>query len=70
MENILLEHRYRYYILGEPIISDYSYDMLEREYLKVAPEDSLIRLPGSDLKSSYPEHIINKFKDGNIRQKY
>lgn len=61
MEDILLEHRYRYYILCMPIISDYEYDMLEREYLKTAPEDSLLRLPGSDLIESYPKHIVNKF---------
>jgi NAD-dependent DNA ligase len=28
----ILEHRYRYYILGESIISDFQYDQLEIEY--------------------------------------
>ncbi len=32
----LLEHKYRYYILSKPIISDYDYDMLEKEYEQLA----------------------------------
>jgi NAD-dependent DNA ligase len=28
----ILEHKYRYYILVNPVISDYEYDMLEKEY--------------------------------------
>lgn len=62
MEDILLEHRYRYYVLNQPIISDYEYDILEKKYLETAPEKSLMRLPGSDLEESYPIHIINKCK--------
>lgn len=62
MEDILLEHRYRYYVLCIPIISDYEYDMMEKEYLKTAPKNSLMRLPGSDLEESYPQHIIDKCK--------
>lgn len=29
---VLLEHKFRYYILCAPIIEDYEYDMLEKEY--------------------------------------
>ena len=34
----LLEHKYRYHQLDRPIISDYEYDMLEREYEKACDE--------------------------------
>jgi len=32
----LLRHKYLYYIKCSPEISDYAYDMLERDYIKLA----------------------------------
>lgn len=32
----ILRHKYLYYILAQPEISDYSYDMLERKYMNAA----------------------------------
>lgn len=32
----ILRHKYLYYIKMEPEISDYNYDMLEREYVTIA----------------------------------
>lgn len=32
----LLEHKCRYYILIQPIINDYAYDLLEKEYDSLA----------------------------------
>lgn len=32
----LLRHKYRYYVLARPTISDYEYDMLEWEYALAA----------------------------------
>jgi hypothetical protein len=34
----ILEHKYRYYILSKPIVNDYQYDMIEKEYEKLAAE--------------------------------
>lgn len=34
----LLEHRFMYYVFGDPIISDYQYDVLELEYKKLSLE--------------------------------
>lgn len=34
----LIEHKYRYYILIKPIIQDYHYDMLEKEYEALCEE--------------------------------
>ncbi len=34
----LLEHKFRYYILDRPKIEDYEYDLLEKEYDRLAIE--------------------------------
>ncbi len=36
--NRLLEHRYRYYILADPVEPDHIYDYLEKEYNRMAQE--------------------------------
>lgn len=50
-----LVHRYLYYVKCEPIISDFEYDMMERQALnaKKTPIDHDIREVGSSLESSY-----------------
>ncbi len=35
---LLLEHRYRYYVLDAPTISDRQYDLLERDYERLCRE--------------------------------
>ncbi|MCL2041691.1 MAG: hypothetical protein FWG84_06605 [Bacteroidales bacterium] len=56
----LQEHSYRYYVLNEPTISDYQYDMmmkglekLEEEYPDLASPDSPTQRVGSDLAEDY-----------------
>lgn len=44
--NRILEHRYRYYILNENVISDFEYDYLERYYKEIA---SKLNLPDTAL---------------------
>lgn len=34
----LLEHRYRYYVLDDPALSDFVYDYMEKEYNRLAQE--------------------------------
>ena len=34
----ILEHKYRYYLLDAPIISDYEYDQLDLEYRRLAED--------------------------------
>ena len=64
----VLKHRYRYYVLSAPTISDYEYDVLERKLLKMeeagqAPDPySPSRAVGSDSAHSYPPHIQLFFK--------
>ena len=61
------EHRYRYYVLVKPIISDHEYDRLEKrlvDYEKKAgftSKYSPTQKVGSDSASSYPIHIRRRF---------
>jgi len=54
-----LVHRYLYYVKAEPVISDFEYDVMERQALnhkKTAPDHD-IREVGSSLESSYTFEI-------------
>ena len=56
----VMAHRYLYYVLSEPTITDWAYDQLEREARNM-PElvDSKIQDVGSSLASSYtPEQVV------------
>lgn len=55
-----MAHRYLYYCLGEPVVSDYVYDQMEREARNVLPEDSPVQGVGSSLGSSYTKDQIYK----------
>lgn len=58
LEHEVLVHRYLYYIEAQPIISDFEYDILEREAREVLPESSPVQGVGSSLPWSYPEDVI------------
>ena len=57
-EKIILAHRYLYYVMCSPVISDGEYDILERQARKGLSKDSPVRKPGSDLASSYSKEVI------------
>ena len=57
-ELVLMAHRYLYYVLGEPVISDYLYDPWEREARQVLPEDSPIHGVVSSNPWSYSKEQI------------
>lgn len=52
-----LVHRYLYYVKCTPVISDFEYDILERQALNKAPMDHDIHEVGSSLDSSYSFEI-------------
>ncbi len=55
-----LAHRYLYYVLARPVISDYEYDMLERSL----PEDSVVwQSVGADCANAYPQEAIELAKE-------
>lgn len=58
-----LMHRYLYYVLCEPIISDMQYDIMEKKAKETCDAEHLINKPGSSLKSSYSEDIIKQAKE-------
>lgn len=51
----ILRHKYLYYVKGEPEISDFEYDMLEDQYVKLA----------ETLKEEPKEHLICSWKELN-----
>lgn len=57
----VLEHRFLYYVKGRPVLSDWDYDILEKKYLKMFPNSSVLNSVGSDSASSYPKEIVEKF---------
>lgn len=56
-EDRVLLHRYCYYVLALPLVSDFEYDTYEREARAVCPPESPVHGVGSCLPSSYPERI-------------
>lgn len=58
LERDVLIHRYLYYVLARPIMSDYDYDRLEKCACKVLPPESPAHQVGSDLASDYPPEIV------------
>lgn len=59
LADLAMAHRYLYYVLCEPVISDVRYDFLEKEALLTCSEDHPLRKTGSSLRSSYSVDIIN-----------
>ncbi len=54
----VMAHRYLYYVLGTPVITDFMYDQLERTARQVLPPSSCVHSVGSSLASSYTIHHI------------
>ena len=48
----ITDHRYRYYVLDAPIISDGEYDALERELIALEAEFPELRTPRSEEHTS------------------
>jgi NAD-dependent DNA ligase len=54
LAKIILAHRYLYFVLTEPVISDAEYDQLEKS---LSPEERESLGVGSSLESSYSDEI-------------
>jgi NAD-dependent DNA ligase len=61
----ILEHKYRYYILLETIISDYEYDMLEKEYealcVKLGVDATATNMVDFDMNRPACKAVMDKF---------
>ena len=59
----MMAHRYLYYVKQAPIISDTTYDQIEKEILKEVQTNRLdgkkspLATPGSDDPKCYPKHV-------------
>lgn len=63
---VVLAHRYLYYVISAPIISDAEYDRLERElrafetrHPELLHPKSPTQCPGSERHDDYPRSVIN-----------
>jgi NAD-dependent DNA ligase len=57
-EDLVMAHRYLYYVLAEPVISDWSYDEIERKAREILPESSPVQGVGSGLPGSYSNEQV------------
>ncbi len=57
MDNLIMAHRYLYYVKATPVISDFEYDKLERKAKTIIPSHHFINLVGSDRDCDYPEWV-------------
>lgn len=60
LETYIMAHRYLYYVLGEPVVSDFVYDQLEREARAVCPPESPVHGVGSSLAASYTTEQVER----------
>lgn len=49
----VMAHRYLYFVLLRPVISNKEYDALQKEAMKQLPASSPVHLYGSDKESDY-----------------
>jgi hypothetical protein len=56
-EDAILFHRFRYYVLDHPVISDVDYDAMERDALTHFPNSTILNSVGSSIRRDYPPYI-------------
>ena len=56
-EDRIMLHRYCYYVLANPLATDFQYDIWEREAREVCAPESPVHGVGSCLPSSYSDRI-------------
>lgn len=66
---LLLEHKFLYYVKDKPIIQDYEYDMLEKEYDALCEKLNLPKtvsdMVGFDEKRHSCQAVMTKFRHYN-----
>lgn len=69
----ILEHKYRYYILNSPVIQDFEYDMIEKEYealaMKLKLEPSASNMVDFDTKRPSCMQVMRKLGYSKKRRK-
>lgn len=59
----VLAHRYLYYVLSQPVITDYDYDMLERRARQELPTEETLFTVGSSRPEDYPEEVVSRARE-------
>ena len=70
-EDEVMAHRYLYYVLAEPVLTDADYDTLERRAREVCSSESPVHKVGSSLPSSYTKkqvELATQFLKGSRQQ--
>jgi NAD-dependent DNA ligase len=63
LELQVMAHRYLYYVLSEPVLTDFEYDLVERKAREVCAENSPVQGVGSDLAGDYNKKHIAAAKE-------
>lgn len=63
LELEVLAHRYLYFILNVPVISDFQFDLLQMEAQAVLPKGSPVYQMASVLSSNYPTDAVSRACD-------
>lgn len=53
LEDLVMAHRYLYYVKANPVLSDYEYDQLESFAMFQLKNSASIQATGSDFEGSY-----------------
>lgn len=56
-EDVILYHRFLYYVRDNPILADKDYDTMELEALTQFPKSTILRSVGSSNIQDYPSYI-------------
>ena len=56
-EDRILFHRFNYYVLGSPLVSDATYDEMERELVKRWSGSRIAVTVGSENEEDYPSYV-------------
>ncbi len=59
----IMAHRYLYYVLARPVISDRDYDALEKEAVATLPAEHPIHGVGSDNGNDYSAEVKQAAQD-------
>jgi NAD-dependent DNA ligase len=60
LETEVMAHRYLYYVVCRPVISDRDYDALEARAKAVVGVDSPVNNPGSDREQDYSDAALHR----------
>ena len=56
-EDLVLRHRYLYYVETEPTLSDKDYDLMEKKLKALFPKNAVLNSVGSSCASDYPIYV-------------